>query len=642
MYIVMKKILLSIGFALAFLASYAQIDYTDLTPDSSYTITMGGTYSTDSVIDLDIDGDKVFDFYFHYEISLVPSITWRLQMHCNDTNNQAYWKSKTTSRGHHYIKGLNKGDSITKNVLFGKDQDPLLGNEIDDNLVSAGDKYIGIRFVSKGKIYYGWMLINMSVGLTSGTMTIRSFAYNTTAGEGINAGDTCLPTQSSTTINACDSVNWNGSSYFNAGTYTYTTTSSAGCDSVATLVFVKDTSSSIVTTAACDSFKFKDSTYFQSGRYSYVLDNANANGCDSIIFLNLTINTPVDTLLTITTCDSLILNGITYKTAGNYQQILTNANGCDSIINLSLSISNSIPVSIITTECDSFVLNGITYSTSGTYMQTLPGVKGCDSIITLNLTVNKSSINNITEVACDNFFLNGIVYSTSGNFTQTLTSAAGCDSIINIDLTINNSSTNTVTTTSCTSYTLNGTTYDSSGTYLQVLKGAKGCDSLVTLVLTIPKLNVGVTQFKTELTATATGVFYQWLDCNANYSAISGEDNQTFIATANGDYAVEISGGVCKDTSICVTVNSVGIEESSFPSAVTVYPNPTKESILLNLGATYNNVEITVSNLLGKVVYKNVYAIANELKLDINGVAGIYFITINTDSYTTRFKVLKQ
>lgn len=642
MYIVMKKILLSISFAIAFLASYAQIDYTDLSPDSSYTIVMGGTYSADSVIDLDIDGDKVFDFYFHYEISLVPSLSWRLQLHCNDTDNQAYWKSSVPSRGHHYIKGLSKGDSITKNVLFGKDQDPLLGNDVDDNLVSAGDKYIGIRFVTNSKIYYGWMLINMSVGVTSGTMTIRSFAYNTTAGEGINAGDTCLTTTSTTTIAACDSVNWNGSTYFNAGTYTYKTTNARGCDSIATLIFAKDTSSSNMTIAACDSFKLHDSVYFKSGRYEYVLNHANAKGCDSSIFLNLTINNPVDTLLTITTCDSLILNGITYKTAGNYSQLLTNAKGCDSTVNFNLVISNSIPVTITTSACDSFVLNGITYNTSGTYMQTLPGVKGCDSIITLNLTVNKSSVNNITRIACDNFFLNGTVYTTSGNYTQTLTSTTGCDSVINLDLTINNSTANTITASGCANYNLNGTIYTTSGTYMQRLTNAKGCDSIITLVLIVSRPNINVTQFKTQLTANAGGVSYQWLDCNSNFTPINGETQATFIASTNGDYAVEIYDGICRDTSICYTVNSVGLKDFHFPSIITAYPNPTKGNILLNLGTTYSNVELTISNLLGEAVYSNTYTNTQEIPLVINSASGLYFVTIKSGSYTSRVKVLKQ
>lgn len=638
----MKKILLSASFVIAFFISYAQINYTNLTPDSSYTINMGGTYSADSAMDLDINGDAVFDFYVHYEISILGPLVWRLNLHCNDINTQAYWKSTTTSKGHHYIKGLNRGDSITKNVLFGVDQDPLFGDEVDDNIVSAGDKYIGIRFVSGGKTYYGWMLINMSVGITSATMTIRSFAYNTTAGEGINAGDTCLPTQSTTTIAACDSVNWNGSTYFNAGTYTYKTTNTSGCDSIATLVFLKDTSSSTMTVAACDSFKLHDSVYYISGRYEYVLDNANAKGCDSSIFLNLTINNPVDTSLTITTCDSLVLNGITYKTAGNYSQTLTNTKGCDSTVNFALVISNSIPVTITTSACDSFLYRGFTYYSSGTYMLTLPGINGCDSIVTLNLTINKSYVTNSTEVACDNFFFNGIVYSTSGNYTQTLTSSTGCDSIVNLSLTINNSSSNTISASSCISYTLNGKTYDSSGTYFQRLTNAKGCDSTIVLVLTIPKLNVSVSQFKTQLTANATGVSYQWLNCNSNFAVLSNENKQTFTATTNGSYAVEIFDGTCRDTSICYTVNSVGIAETNFPSTVKAYPSPTTGNVALSLGNEYIDVNVTVSNLLGKEVYKQHYDAVSEVQLEIKGATGIYFITVNTKRHSTRLKIMKE
>ncbi len=638
----MKKILLSISLVAAFFTSYAQISYTDLNPDSSYTIIAMGTYSADSAIDLDIDGDTVVDFYFHYEVIIgINGVTWKLQLHCTDTGNQAYWKSNTLSNGHHYIKGLSRGDSITKNVLFGRDQDPLLGDDADDNIVSAGDKYIGIRFRSKGKTYYGWILLNMSVGVSSGTMTVKSFAYNTTAEEGINAGDTCVATKSITTLTACDSVVWNNTTYYNSGTYTFKTTNSGGCDSIATLIFTRDTSFSNITVAACDSFQLGNTVYYQSGVYTQVLNNANTKGCDSVVQLNLTINKSTDTTLTITTCDSLVLNGITYKTAGNYVQHLTNAAGCDSTVNFTLVISNTVPITITTAACDSFVLNGITYTSTGTYMQTISGGNGCDSIITLNLTVNHPVVNSIARVACDSFTLNGITYTSSGTYTQKLTTVAGCDSTINLSLTINKSTSSTVTTTGCVNYILNGVTYDSSGTYTQILTNAAGCDSVVTLVLTLTKPNISVSQVKTQLTANATGVAYQWLDCNANFSPINGATNATYTATANGSYAVEITDGNCVDTSSCIAVISVGIE-NNFPNAVKAYPNPTNGSILLSLGETYTKIEVKISNLLGKEVYKNTYSTAKEIPLAIDGAEGIYIISIRTATHSTKIKVLKQ
>jgi len=46
----------------------------------------------------------------------------------------------------------------------------------------------------------------------------------------------CLTTRSTNTVTVNDSYTWNSTSYTNSGTYNYTTTNAAGCDSIATLV----------------------------------------------------------------------------------------------------------------------------------------------------------------------------------------------------------------------------------------------------------------------------------------------------------------------------------------------------------------------------------------------------------------------
>lgn len=95
--------------------------------------------------------------------------------------------------------------------------------------------------------------------------------------------------------------------------------------------------------------------------------------------------------LNITNCGPYTLNSQTYTTSGTYQQVLPNANvnGCDSTINLNLTINNPSSSTITTSSCTSYTLNSTTYSSSGTYVQTLPNanVNGCDSTITLNLTI---------------------------------------------------------------------------------------------------------------------------------------------------------------------------------------------------------------------------------------------------------------
>ncbi|MEN9699055.1 MAG: hypothetical protein RLZZ301_253 [Bacteroidota bacterium] len=90
-----------------------------------------------------------------------------------------------------------------------------------------------------------------------------------------------------------------------------------------------------------------------------------------------------------TACTSYTLNSQTYTTSGTYIQTLANANsqGCDSIINLNLTIHNATSSTLNVTNCGPYTLNGQTYANAGTYTQLTTNVHGCDSTITLNLTI---------------------------------------------------------------------------------------------------------------------------------------------------------------------------------------------------------------------------------------------------------------
>src|SRR5690554_3572866 len=77
------------------------------------------------------------------------------------------------------------------------------------------------------------------------------------------------------------------------------------------------------------------------------------------------------------------------------------------------------------------------------------------------------------------------------------------------------------------------------------------------------------------ITATATGLNYQWIDCSDN-SIIVGETGVSYTATVSGSYAVIITDGTCVDTSTCVTVNISSLNDNDF-AGVKIYPNPVKE-----------------------------------------------------------------
>ncbi|MGH1339221.1 MAG: hypothetical protein ACRBFS_24095, partial [Aureispira sp.] len=204
-------------------------------------------------------------------------------------------------------------------------------------------------------------------------------------------------------------------------------------------------STSTLNINTCTSYSWNGQLYAQSGTYTQTL--MNAAGCDSIAVLNLTVATPTGTDVQ-TTCGSFTwMDGNTYTTSNNSATFtLTGgaANGCDSVVTLNLTvINNSTTGTDVQIACNSFFwIDGNTYTASNnsaTFI--LTNAAGCDSIVTLDLTINNSSTRTDTQTACNSFtWMDGNTYTASNNTaTFTLTNAAGCDSVVTLDLTINNS-----------------------------------------------------------------------------------------------------------------------------------------------------------------------------------------------------------
>jgi hypothetical protein len=81
----------------------------------------------------------------------------------------------------------------------------------------------------------------------------------------------------------------------------------------------------------------------------------------------------------------------TLTSSGNYLDTLASNNGCDSLLYIDLSIFQSTTTSIIDSGCGSYMLPGsmAVVSASGQYFDTLQTINGCDSLLDLNLTITK-------------------------------------------------------------------------------------------------------------------------------------------------------------------------------------------------------------------------------------------------------------
>ena len=108
---------------------------------------------------------------------------------------------------------------------------------------------------------------------------------------------------------------------------------------------------------------------------------------------------------------------------------------------------------------------------------------------------------------------------------------------------------------------------------------------------------------------------YAWLNCDDNFSIISGETNQSYTPSVNGNYAVKLMENGCTDTSACVAITAAGIIENDFGEELLVFPNPTDGNFKLLLGGIYEDVKITITDISGKVVQH--YQFNNKQIVDI-------------------------
>ena len=254
-----------------------------------------------------------------------------------------------------------------------------------------------------------------------------------------------------------------------------------------------------------------------------------------------------------------------------------------------------------------------------------------------------NSFNSLSVTACDSYTApDGVIYTTSGVKTAVIPNAAGCDSTITIDLTINQSSASSITEAACGSYTApDGVIYTTSGVKTAVIPNAAGCDSTITINLTINTVDVSVTQNGAILTANATGVLYQWLDCNNGYSAIIGETGQSFSATRNGSYAVRVTQNNCPDTSACYAVTTVGILENTFSNEIRVYPNPTDGIIKIDLGEALPESVVSLNDVNGRLIWQSTYKNTQMFELNLTVHPGIYLLTINSGNRKATIRLIK-
>jgi hypothetical protein len=154
-----------------------------------------------------------------------------------------------------------------------------------------------------------------------------------------------------------------------------------------------------------------------------------------------------------------------------------------------------------------------------------------------------------------------------------------------------------------------------------------------------------------KLDVVADEAFIRAFEQGGEVCGIASEENDDFVAfesesAKNGKYVVlfdpldgssNIDVNGCLDTSNCVSLSAVGVEES-IKNDVEFFPNPTSSKVKIKMGVA--NAQLIISDSHGKILLES--NIKNDEIINISNYAsGVYFFEIKTNQFTYIKKIVK-
>jgi hypothetical protein len=234
----------------------------------------------------------------------------------------------------------------------------------------------------------------------------------------------------------------------------------------------------------------------------------------------------------------------------------------------------------------------------------------------------------------ESFSVGESIYTLSGTYTDTLSSVLGCDSIVNTELFIHpeNLTTNLFSICPGDFVAIGESVYTEPGVYTNVFIAESLCDStVISTIEFIAEIDITLT-VEDDITLIANEPLseltsFQWVNCDT-WEPIDGATEQSYTITENGNYAVIISKDLCTDTSACVTIGSIGLDDE-LANFVKVYPNPNSGVFTLEFDHLQGEeAALRVLNSAGKLVYTSMLT-QPKTSIDLGDLArGLYLVEI--------------
>lgn len=393
-----------------------------------------------------------------------------------------------------------------------------------------------------------------------------------------------------------------GTVYFGAGAFDLVPSTSIGTEENINL----QVSYSDVDYTICSNDSITATVNTISDNYSFSLNSVvlASSTTNAFTYINLTNNDTIVIDAVLNGCINkttevvITVNALPFVDAGIDQNICTG----DSVLLFGLGA--------LTYSWNNSVLDSVYFipSNSGDYILTGTDANGCINSDTTAVTINQP----IVSAGVDQLICNGSSVLLFGTGALNYSWDNGVvDSISFIPSSNNN-------------YVVTGT-------------DVFGCTDTDTVTVNLQTVDVSVTNNDPTLLANAVGATYQWIDCTTGLT-IPNATSASFSPTSNGSYSVIVTQNGCSDTSTCIAVLTVSLDEQMM-QILNVYPNPSNGFITIQSNIAGSFVMI---NELGQPVSNFQLNEENNYSVKIDSLNnGVYFIQSSdgTNSYHTKIVV---
>ncbi len=319
--------------------------------------------------------------------------------------------------------------------------------------------------------------------------------------------------------------------------------------------------------------------------------------------------------ITICSGDSLVVGSSVYYNSGHYMDVLT-----DSTLN------------------DSIVL---------TYLDVIVPDAGV-AISGFSLQSNNVNADSFQWVDCNNNFI-PLQGEISASFTPTETGSYA--------LVVNDQG--CVAISECFTYLfeehmicegdsliVGNSIYHSTGIFVDIVQQPQLNDSIIVVTdLTVFTPDVSVSVFGNVLHSNNLNAgSYQWVDCNNNFAAISGETNFVFAPSVNGSYALIVSENGCTDTSECYQITILDIIDPENENNFQVFPNPFVDeiSIIIPEEMIAGSYSISITDLQGAELFRKQFdESVVQMNLRFDPTLGMYIIKFENVNFEKYLKIIK-